>query len=783
MNEALNRLGTAASRFLGFLPAVLLGGACARALEFLFAGAAPGDMLLGAALDLLALARYLPLLFLLTLPALLIEADRARWIAVGGLWSAMLVTQICLMQYALITRVPLGADLFGYSVAEVAQSFTGGVEVGIAPLLHFVIPLACLWAAVTRLARKPWMPRASFAWALLGTGAMALLALPGQARMLESAHGSAVAASKLAWFVDDTADWLLQPRVASVAPGAAANPAVAVEPAAGIDPRYPFLHAERTPDVLGPLFERAPQPPNLVFVVVEGLGRSFSGPGAAHGSFTPFLDELAQRSLYFENFLANQGRTFAALPTIFGSLPFGDQGFAASADVKPLPPHVTLLSILGAQGYHTRFYAGFDLAFDKERPFLERQGIKSIVDRHDFGDMPEANSWGYADGDLVTRALADETRERPQPSLVVVQTVTMHTPFTFPGQERYAARLEQRLDELRVPAEDRGEYRQLSKIYTSALYTDDAVRALVDGLSRTPGWPSTILIVTGDHCLPELPMATRIERFHVPLLIHSPLLKAPARVKAVSSQMDLAPSLLAYLSHNYGVRTPDKVAWVGHGLDLAASFRNTRGIPLKLSKHMLSDYVEGPWYLSRGQLFELGDGLRERAADDAAALAQLERSLARFAEANEAFTQSGQLMPESSEGDWIAFEASARGGATEPVAESAVTAKPLSVSDLRAPPDGVRGSYAIEVDFTNAGDRTSRAFVPLAVVLDESGREVSETYGKAQHLAAGASVTVTLAVKTRKLKAGKYFLAVFPSDPETGKAIGGGRYRVPVRLR
>src|SRR5690606_41349715 len=100
----------------------------------------------------------------------------------------------------------------------------------------------------------------------------------------------------------------------------AALPAADAHP---LDPADPFLHPDATPDALGPYFgpTRTGRPPNLVVIVVEGLGRSFSGPDAALGSFTPFLDELAGRSLYFDNFMANQGRTFGVLPALFGSLP------------------------------------------------------------------------------------------------------------------------------------------------------------------------------------------------------------------------------------------------------------------------------------------------------------------------------------------------------------------------------------------------------------------------------------------------------------------------------
>src|SRR5439155_1678744 len=110
-------------------------------------------------------------------------------------------------------------------------------------------------------------------------------------------------------------------------------------------------------------------PPNIVFLGVEGLGRAFSGPNAYLGSFTPFLDELAGKSLYFENFLASQGRTFASLPSILGSLPFAEQGFNSFG--RGMPKSLTLLSIHKRSGYRTRFFCGTRLDFDHQGDFLD----------------------------------------------------------------------------------------------------------------------------------------------------------------------------------------------------------------------------------------------------------------------------------------------------------------------------------------------------------------------------------------------------------------------------
>jgi len=74
---------------------------------------------------------------------------------------------------------------------------------------------------------------------------------------------------------------------------------------------FPFLHTDQTPDVLSPFFDSTAIKPNIVFIIVEGLGRSFTNEGARLGNFTPFLDSLSRHSLYWPNFLSEGGRTFA----------------------------------------------------------------------------------------------------------------------------------------------------------------------------------------------------------------------------------------------------------------------------------------------------------------------------------------------------------------------------------------------------------------------------------------------------------------------------------------
>jgi len=102
----------------------------------------------------------------------------------------------------------------------------------------------------------------------------------------------------------------------------------------------------------------------------------------------------------------------------------------------------------------------------------------------------------------------------------------------------------------------------------------------------------------------------------------------------VSSQFDVAPSLLAFLSHGYGLRTPREVTWVGTGLDLEPSFRNLHAFPMKQTRAELVDFVAGEWLLSRGALYRLRDGLHMEAATDAAARSSTAARFRAFEHAN-----------------------------------------------------------------------------------------------------------------------------------------------------
>ena len=771
--KLLARVKGAVATAFETLPALVAGWLVLRIAETIHAGTGgiKVSVLAGPALanDLLALARYGFVFLLGAVPLALLPRRRWRVMALGVLWGALLAVQAGLLQFHWTAGVPLGADLFGYSRAEIATTTGVRAQPGIGLAAAYVLALAAL-AGVLVASFHPWWPRAraraALAAALLSIVAYNVLPDHFAPPNADTEAGVDYLRNKMAYFTDRSVAHVVGERGAGTLGQAKGLPWT------GKDPRYPFAHVERTPDTLGPLFDTKPgTPPNIVFIIVEGLGRSFSGPGARFGSFTPFLDELAGRSLYFENFLAGQGRTFGVLPTVFGSLPFGDNGISALGD--RMPRHASLLSILKGQGYRLNYYSGSNLEFDNQGLFLRREGVDSFVSEADYKPPYErSNYWGYDDRALMETAIARQRDDAQQPSVHILQTTSTHDPFTFPDKPAYLRKVGERLAALGIAEGANPAYTAQREVFASILFADDALRLYFERAAQLPGYDNTVFVVTGDHRLPELPMDTRIERYHVPLIVFSPMLKAPRSIKAVSSQFDIAPSLLAFLGHGYGLRTPDQVTWLGTGLDTEPTFRNLHAITLKQTKTELSDFVSGSVYLAQGRLFALADGMRLDRATDEGALARARAQFDAFLNANRQVGGAAALAPETP-----ALAAWHDDGRKLRSVDLASEAGQVSVNDLRRGADG-----SIEATIVNQGATASSPFVPLLVISDAGGLELGETAGEIQTLAPGASVKVTLKAKLGRLPHGKYFVSMIPSHPETGRSIGIGRYHVEMPL-
>jgi uncharacterized sulfatase len=191
------------------------------------------------------------------------------------------------------------------------------------------------------------------------------------------------------------------------------------------------------------------------------------------------------------------------------------------------------------------------------------------------------------------------------------------------------------------------EHRTYEKIYSTIMYTDEALRFFFEQYAKLPAYSNTVFIITGDHRLPEIEMSTKIDRFHVPLIIFSPMLKRTAYIQSISSQLDITPSLLAFLKKNYHIDVPSTAAWVGTGLDTDPSFRNIHAYPLKHTKTDLIDYISGMYFIDQDTLFSIGKGLDLEPIQDEGKKSELLAEFNHYKSLNDHFTRELKLIPDS----------------------------------------------------------------------------------------------------------------------------------------
>jgi uncharacterized sulfatase len=391
-------------------------------------------------------------------------------------------------------------------------------------------------------------------------------------------------------------------------------------------PDYPFYRKATDPDVLSPFLRQTSDglPPNLVFIIVEGLGRRLTAVWEPVLSFTPFIDSLASEGLFWPQCLSTAERTFAVLPSVFASAPHGRYGFCTT--LSQTPRHHSLLRDLERNGYYSSFYYGGELTFDHYDFFLQANHVDylfspSIVveDTAKSRLLTENHRWGLDDDQLVELAIAQKRQDTVtrRPFVDMYLTLSTHEPFVVDDLEHYEELARQRVENTpNVTDQERSNVMKNLNIFACYLYMDECIRNLFAYYASRPDFENTLFVLTGDHRMAYLPFGSSIRKYNVPLVIYSPLLSRSKQMEAVVSHLDITPSLNAYLHANYNYAIDDHCHWLGTSFDTVSEFRNTRKLAFMLNNRDVVDYCSGNHILSSQKLFQLDSRLVETKDDN-----------------------------------------------------------------------------------------------------------------------------------------------------------------------
>jgi len=300
-----------------------------------------------------------------------------------------------------------------------------------------------------------------------------------------------------------------------------------------IDDQLPTLHHQDATVS----FER---PKNLVIILEESLGAEFVG-SMGGPPLTPYLDQLRDQGIWFENLYATGTRSVRGLEAVItGFTPTPARSVVKLG--KSQRGFFTLAELLKEHGYDTSFIYGGEAHFDNMRRFFANNGFDTIVDRQNIDHPAFAGSWGASDEDVFRVAHEIFSQPHDKPFFSLVFSVSNHSPYEFPDGriELYDA--------------------EKATVNNAVKYADWSLGHFFENAKQSPYWENTIFLVVADHNSrvygAEL---VPIEHFHIPGVILGGGIQ-PDTYTPIASQIDLAPTLLSMM----GVSSDNPM--IGHDL-------------------------------------------------------------------------------------------------------------------------------------------------------------------------------------------------------------------------
>lgn len=271
---------------------------------------------------------------------------------------------------------------------------------------------------------------------------------------------------------------------------------------------------------------------NVVVITEESLSAKFVGAYGGKNHLTPNFDALAKHGLLFTNMYATGTRTVRGLEAITTSLPP-----IPTESIIKRPNNENIANwgtIMKKQGYSATFLYGGYGYFDNMNYFYSHNGF-DIRDRSNIKKVTFSNIWGVSDEDLFRYAVSyfNQLSKTKKPFFAIMMSTSNHKPYTFPSG---------------IP----GVLPQNGGRFSGVRYADYAIGKFFKWAKTQPWFDHTIFVIVADHDArvygsEQIP----VSNYRIPLLIYAPKYIAPRKVNILTSQMDIAPTLLGMLGFSY----------------------------------------------------------------------------------------------------------------------------------------------------------------------------------------------------------------------------------------
>ena len=319
--------------------------------------------------------------------------------------------------------------------------------------------------------------------------------------------------------------------------------------------------------------------PNVVFILIESMSGSFMSEFGNQEKITPFLDSIANESLFFKNLYATGNRTVRGMEAVTLSIPPTP---GQSIVKRPNNANLyTISNVFKSKNYQCNFFYGGDGYFDNMNAFYGGNGFDiydrgrgSILSdaikttRHNIEDneVTFENAWGICDEDIYNKMIkvADEYHQKNKPFLNFIMTTSNHRPYTYPNNK------------IDIPS---GTGRN-----GAVKYSDYALQQMFAKAKNKPWFKNTIFVFVADHCASSAGKdEIDVKNYQIPAIIYGQNLIQPKKVTKLCSQIDVFPTLFgqlhwSYTSNFFGTniltKTYKERALIGTYLKLACKTNN-----------------------------------------------------------------------------------------------------------------------------------------------------------------------------------------------------------------
>ena len=296
-------------------------------------------------------------------------------------------------------------------------------------------------------------------------------------------------------------------------------------------------------------FKTLPEKTNVILIQVESLDSKIIGYNQQGKEVTPFLNDLKEESIYFENFYAQKvnGSFDADLSALTSLYPVNRSYVFRDINLSSFQ---SLPRLLKEKGYQTLAFHNNDRNFFNRAEAYPDLAFDSFYSQRNFTEeiypVPEERGLGVNDYDFFnfSAEIIKEAAQKDKPFFAYLISLTSHTPFQY-----YPEKAVENFAELNNNL--------VQNYFKSINFTDQALENFISRLEAAGIMENTLLVIYSDHESEIKTMEYESGRdftlwrnvkvpYNIPLIIKHPQLQNET-ISREGTTTDITPTVLDLL--------------------------------------------------------------------------------------------------------------------------------------------------------------------------------------------------------------------------------------------